>query len=401
MSKSSTSARPSKPDKPRPDFPLFAHATRRWAKKVRGKFHYFGPWDDPDGALDEWLRVKDYLLAGKTPPPADDQRVTVHQLANLFLIAKEARVNSGEVASRTFADYKATFDTVLSTFGKLAIVEDLTPSDFQALRATLAKRYGPTRLGNEIQRVCSLFLFAFKSDHISRPVKFGDFKKPTKATMRPLLREARNRGLDPHEVRTLLEVAGVHGRAMILLGVNCAFGNGDIGLIEKSHLDLAGGWVDFPRPKTGIPRRAKLWPETVAAIELSLQHRRDAKDAAARSRVFITKRGLSWYKDTPDNPVAKQASKWFDAAGIDKPGVKFYAPRRCFETAAGETGDQVAVNLVTGHQPGDDDIASIYRQSISDKRLVKVSEAVRTWLWPEGSEAAHLAACEEGGARHE
>jgi hypothetical protein len=59
-----------RPAKPRPDFPLFPHRNGRWAKKVRGKFVYFGKWaDDPKGeaAVDLWLDQKDDLLAGRTP----------------------------------------------------------------------------------------------------------------------------------------------------------------------------------------------------------------------------------------------------------------------------------------------------------------------------------------------
>jgi hypothetical protein len=39
-----------KPERPA-ESPLFAQSNGQWAKKIAGKLVYFGPWDDPDGAL--------------------------------------------------------------------------------------------------------------------------------------------------------------------------------------------------------------------------------------------------------------------------------------------------------------------------------------------------------------
>lgn len=36
--------KPNLPEKPYADFPLFAHQTGRWAKKVRVKMRFYGRW---------------------------------------------------------------------------------------------------------------------------------------------------------------------------------------------------------------------------------------------------------------------------------------------------------------------------------------------------------------------
>src|SRR6266508_4074930 len=110
-----------KPAKPSPDFPLFPHAAGVWAKKIRGKLHYFGPWDDPDGALQRYLAQKDDLHAGRTPRP-DPEALTVKALANAFLNAKQSLLDSGELSPRTWAEYKATSDLLVVYFGKGRLV---------------------------------------------------------------------------------------------------------------------------------------------------------------------------------------------------------------------------------------------------------------------------------------
>src|SRR5687767_8049609 len=132
-------SKPRKPAKPYPDFPLFAHATGRWAKKIRGKLHYFGRWSEADAALAKYLDQRDALHAGRTPRATGDG-LTLHQLCNRFCEAKERQADAGDITWRSFRDYHATCKSILGAFGKERLVDDLRADDFEALRASLAKR---------------------------------------------------------------------------------------------------------------------------------------------------------------------------------------------------------------------------------------------------------------------
>ena len=61
-------------------------------------------------------------------------------------------------------------------------------------------------------------------------------------------------------------------------------------LIEVGD-DLDNGIIDFPRPKTGIPRRCPLWPETVEALREALALRPEPKRPENAGLVFVTQRG--------------------------------------------------------------------------------------------------------------
>src|SRR5262245_4266101 len=107
---------PAKPDKPRPDFPLYAHASGQWAKKIRQKVHYFGLWGDPQAAEDEYERQKADLFAGRTPD-AGAEALTVRKLVNSFLNSKKRLLDSGEIRQSTFQDYYDNCERVLKVFG--------------------------------------------------------------------------------------------------------------------------------------------------------------------------------------------------------------------------------------------------------------------------------------------
>src|SRR5262245_13354745 len=137
-----TASKPAKPDKPYPEFPLFPHAAGVWAKKIRGKLHYFGPWEDPDGALTKYEAQKEALHTGRKPRP-DPEAVMVKDVVNAFLNHKQDLLNAGELAPRTWREYKDTCDLLVARLGKQRRADDLGPEDFASLRNHMAQRWGP------------------------------------------------------------------------------------------------------------------------------------------------------------------------------------------------------------------------------------------------------------------
>lgn len=375
--------------KPRRDFPLWIHrgagpTPDRWAKKVRGKTHYFGNVaNDPEGkaALELWLEQRDDLLAGRTPRVKGDG-LTVADMANRFLTAKAHSRDCGEITPRTWAEYKLTVDRVVEQFGRTRLVCDLASDDFEALRATFAKTRGPEALGNEVQRTRALFKYAYDAGLIEHPMRYGpQFKRPSKKVMRIARAKAGSKMFEAADVLALLAKAGPELRAMILLGVNCGFGNNDCATLPMSAVDLDRKVISFPRPKTGIDRRCVLWDETAAALAVVIAKRHEPKDPAHAGLLFVTKYGGSFAKATCDNPITKEFAKLLKTMGLTQTGRNFYALRHSFRTVADETRDFPAIDKVMGHS--DASMADRYRERIDDSRLQAVVQHVHGWLWPQ------------------
>jgi integrase len=282
-----------------------------------------------------------------------------------------------------FQEYREITDLLVAAFGKTRLVDDLAADDFEALRADMAERWGPVRLGNGITRVKSVFKYGSDNGLFERPVRFGgEFRKPDRAVLRRHRAASGEKMLEADELRNLLAAAPVPLRAMILLGVNCGFGNADCGALPQVALDLGTGWLDYPRPKTGIPRRCPLWPETVAALREAIAERPVARDEADAGIVFLQLSGRRWVRLTEksrrDN-VSGQFGELLKKLGIHRDRIGFYTLRHIFRTIADAARDPVAIDLILGHS--DPSMGGHYRERIEDSRLQAVAEHVRAWLF--------------------
>ena len=391
--------KPTKPDKPYKDFPLFPHDCRQWAKKVRGKMHYFGSWDNPTAARDKWLREKDDLLAGRTPRAFDQNAMTVKQLCDLFCESREAKVDTGEITRRHFDDLRKTAIDVAEHLGKNASVEQLRPSDFAKLRSSFAKGVNLRTLDGRVARARAIFNHADKNGWLDVPLNklWGtEFNKPDKNAIALQKEDDVAQLFSREEIVALLEHAGDEMKAMILIAANSGLGNTDVAMIEQKH--IVDGWLLKRRQKTGKKRRIPLWPETLKAIADVLASRPGHKDDNDSGMVFITKYGNNWVPTSNANPVSQEFKKIAKAAKIKGKRKSFYTLRHTFQTVGDETKDFVAVKALMGHVDGT--ISDDYREQISDDRLRAVTDHVHDWLFPPNPKAKRAPAKKsKGGAK--
>ena len=381
-----------KPQKPYEGFPLFAHASGQWSKKINRKLHYFGVWADPEAALERMNFEYPYLKDGRIPPAIDVRDgCTIQLMCNQFLKHKESALDCADLSPRTFRDYYKVCKGLIDHFGETRLISDLGPADLANYRANMAKRLSASSLKNAITKIMVVFNYAHADKLIEKPVDFGvGFKRPSAKAIRKERNEAGIKLFTREEINGILGEAGPVMRAMVLLGINCGFGNSDVANLPQSAVDSEKGWIDFPRPKTEVLRRVPLWDETIEAVKRAIELRPKPVDRKDSDLCFLTVRGLPWVRmkkgpegpasDTPVDCIHSSLKRILRKLGINgRKGLGFYTFRRNFQTYAGESKDQVAVDQCMGHV--DNSMAGVYRQKISDERLRDVVETVRQWLF--------------------
>jgi len=404
-----------KPRKPQPSFPLTPHNNGQWCKKIRGKVHFFGVWEDPDAALQNYLRVAEALHAGRKPreESISPDALTVKDACNNFLTYQFRRADADEIGFRWAEDCRVVLEQFARLVGERRLVSDLIPDDFQAFRQRLLRKglsgrkgLGVHALNRAITVVRGMFKYAYEVDLIDRPIKYGKaFERPSASLRRKsrMAAQAENgkRLFTPTQIRALLKAAESPLRPMILLGINGGFGNVDCARLPASAIDWDVGIVSFDRPKTGVERVVPLWPETVEALRVAADQRPQLAGKGAIDFFFVTERGQPLARDfvhrdgsgqiakvVKGDCVGKRFEALLNRLGLKRKGVGFYALRHTFRTWADETRDQHAIHRIMGHAiPG---MSGIYVEEISLERLRAVVDHVRSKVFPdepEGNEA--------------
>lgn len=362
MTRPTMQAKPARPK----GYPLVPHSSGQWCKFIGGKRHYFGPWRDPDAALERYKAEFPYLQLGLTPFATS---ISLANVLNAFDDKKSALRDAGRISERTYMEYMAVAD-VIATLGKNRPIETITPLDLKSISHKLAVgKYGQPVSPVTHKRLLTFarMVFRFANEILDCYVKYREaLKSPEKRLFRERRTTTGEKMFSAAEIRALLAEADPSLKVIIYLGINCGFGPNDCITLPANK--IVGGFHSYARPKTGVSRRCPLWDETQNAID------RIVGDT-------LVLHGRVWNRHV----IAREFRKLCKACGGGAEGIyrkgitSPYSLRRTFETVAKNADvNQSVIDRIMGHERPD--MSEVYNQRTFDKQLNRCTDFVHSWL---------------------
>ena len=227
----------SKPSKPRPDFPLYAHSRGYWCKSYGGTKYNCGPWADPSAAERKWLEIKSRLDRGE--PGNVVSEATVKSMCNLYQKEQNRRAEMGDLSPAHAREVRGYCVHLLRHFGPTREIATIRKEDFAAIKSGFPVQWTLRSQRNHILGIRSIFKWAWQNDLVPEQPKYGRlFSVPTKRAMRNENADKPRKLFSAAQIRSLLKESRPQMRAMILLGINAAYGNDDCS-------ELRDNWIDW------------------------------------------------------------------------------------------------------------------------------------------------------------
>ncbi len=364
MSKSTTPPPPSpdhgRPAKPYLEFPLFPHKTKRWAKKIKGKTVYFGPWNDWRAALKAY---EAFIVSGP---------ITVTEARTKYVAYLESLLASEEVTSRHVNAVWWTLKRFEKIVGGTKLIGNLGASDYSRWRVELGKTNKAMALGNHVRKVRAFLKWCDDQGIIKGGVpRYDGLKRPTTEQLRRARKASGPKFFEAEEIRKLLAHATPTMKAAIYLGINCGLDDEAIAQFKTGH--IKGNWLDEPREKTGVERRSRLWPETIEALAAIIKPGDEIVFRTSTGRSFVARDMAG-----TGNPIKQMFRDLCKGTCVYKKWRGFSALRKTCQTIGEESGDVPVMDMVLGHEKGN--MADAYMQRMLGRRLFRVAKYIRAWL---------------------
>lgn len=283
-----------------------------------------------------WETVRDLIL---TNPQLAAQRTGIEQLAYLHrleppppskpleeIISLYLDDKKGELTPKEWKNSRTWWDE-FAAITAAKFVADLDREQFRRYRETVKVRRGdksPVWVRSRFGKIKTVINYSLAELDLSPEdqtilKRASLLKLPPKPTPDP-------KEITPQELRAILKKADEWITALILTGLNCAYGATDCRRLQWSMIDFEKGVIRFDRTKAigrvkgAVPRVAVLWKRTITAL------RRIQND---HSHVFVSTYGRPVHVET----IRRHWNDLCQAAGVER-DLEFGVLRKSAQTAA-------------------------------------------------------------------